>query len=665
MCVVRDFSRLSYSECDTKSKRKRYHCTNCHTQFFYSEDKLKFHRELCLKNEVQMCTMPKPGTILKFRNFRNMIFVPIAIYSDFECYQDVKHTPSGFGMYVKSIDDNIYKSRYISKTFKGDVAKEYINQVLEIREEIDRIPVKNMELTDDDTSYHMMENRCWICEDLIDESPTVTKKKDATEKKDISNTKVRDHCHFTGKYRGPAHSRCNLQLKRSKFVPFIFHNLKGYDSHFLVGAFRGLSEDIGGIPESGQKFKTLSLKKKSIKLDDGTTKYFSTVKFFDSFEFKKKGLCKLTKEIKDYPILDTEFPPGQAMDLKRKGVFPYEWFDTFGKLSHTKFPPHEAFRSRLMGFEENENGIIVGKNISKDEYEHGRSVFEKYCGDMGDYHNLYMKGDVALLADVFENFRRDAYNNFNLDPLNYITLASFAWDCVLKFTKVRLELLSDMDMYNFFDQGIRGGYSNCHKNYSKANHKYLPDFDPNNPSIFIVYWDINSMYASAMTKKLPYGNFKWLSESECDNIMDLISQGRHHEIPACTLMVNLKHDVKNIEMEKIFGMCPVIFEDKLCHTLYDKEDYIIHHRALKKHIDYGMVVTKVRRVISYEEKAWMKEYIEFCVEKRKEAKRNGVDSLVEFWKSMMNEPYGKTMENVRDRVKFELVSDREKIRKNF
>ena len=80
---------------DTKSKSKRLFCDNCYTQYFYSKDKLEFHREQCLKNEVQKCTMPKPGTILKFKNYKNMLFVPVVVYSDFECYQDTKHTPSG------------------------------------------------------------------------------------------------------------------------------------------------------------------------------------------------------------------------------------------------------------------------------------------------------------------------------------------------------------------------------------------------------------------------------------------------------------------------------------------------------------------------------------------------------------------------------------------
>ena len=168
-----------------------------------------------------------------------------------------------------------------------------------------------------------------------------------------------------------------------------------------------------------------------------------------------------------------------------------------------------------------------------------------------------------------------------------------------------------------------------------------------------------------MKNPLPHSNFRWFTECECEEIMDLITQGLHHEISPCVLMVDLKHDVKNIVNEKVFAMCPEFFEDKLCHTLFDKEKYIIHHRALKKYIDFGMIVTKIHTGITFDERPWIKEYIEFCVEKRKEAKRNGLDSLVEFWKSMMNEPYGKTMENVRNRVKFELVNDEEKHRKKF
>ena len=178
-----------------------------------------------------------------------------------------------------------------------------------------------------------------------------------------------------------------------------------------------------------------------------------------------------------------------------------------------------------------------------------------------------------------------------------------------------------------------------------------------------MYWDINSMYPTVMTNPMPVRNFRWFEDFETDEIMELIKHGKHHDIPPCTLRVDLSHDPKNIEMEKIFAMCPVFFDGKLCHTLHDKKNYIVHNRALKRYIDYGMIVTRVDTGIFYDEVDWMKDYIEYCVENRKIAKKNKIESLVQFWKDMMNQPYGKTMEDVRNRIDFRLVNSKEKLQK--
>ena len=166
-----------------------------------------------------------------------------------------------------------------------------------------------------------------------------------------------------------------------------------------------------------------------------------------------------------------------------------------------------------------------------------------------------------------------------------------------------------------------------------------------------------------MTKKLPVGNFRWFETDDTEKIMELIRDGKHHDIEPSTLRVDLSHDPKNIEMEKIFTMCPEFLKGKLSHTLFEKKNYIVHHRALKKYIDYGMKVMRVDTGIFYDEKDWMKGYMEYCVENRKIAKSNGVESLVQFWKDMMNQPYGKTIENVRNRIDFQLVNNKEKLQK--
>ena len=347
------------------------------------------------------------------------------------------------------------------------------------------------------------------------------------------------------------------------------------------------------------------------------------------------------------------FSSQDAEVLKRKGVFPYDWFDSYERLLHTELPPHSVFTSIL-----NNN-----KNISKSDYDYAKSVYDRFCKSFKDYHDLYMKTDVLLLADVMEQFREDSYKSFGLDPMHYVTSASFGWDCLLKFSKVELELLSDIDMYMFFENGKRGGYSNCHKNYSKANHKYLPDYDPDKPSVFIMYWDINSQYATVMCNPLPVSDFEWLTPDELKDIFELCKQGRHHEIQPCALSVNLRHNPENRDIEKIFTMCPDIFEDKLCHTLYDKINHILHHRALKYYLDKGMIPLGVNSGVKFKESPWIKSYIEFCVEKRKEAAANNIESLVQFWKDMMNQPYGKTMEDVRKHIDFKLVNNRKDLKK--
>ena len=149
-------------------------------------------------------------------------------------------------------------------------------------------------------------------------------------------------------------------------------------------------------------------------------------------------LADLVSNLKEFPMM-SKFFRSEIKILSRKGVFPYKWFDSFDKLYKTKFPPHSAFKSKL-----------AGENISELDYDFGQAVYEKFCKNIKDYHKLYLKTDVLLLADVVEQFRGICYNHFNLDPMNYFTSPGFAWDCLLKFSGVQQDALTDEDMYLFF-----------------------------------------------------------------------------------------------------------------------------------------------------------------------------------------------------------------------
>ena len=123
--------------------------------------------------------------------------------------------------------------------------------------------------------------------------------------------------------------------------------------------------------------------------------------------------------------------------------------------------------------------------------------------ETGDYHDHYLKKDVLLLADVFEKFIETFLKFHGLDPCHYFSSPELSWDAMLKMTKVKLEKISDYK-YLFTEKGIRRGISYIAKRHSKANNKYMRDYDPKKPSTFIIYLDVNNLYGCAMSEYLPY-----------------------------------------------------------------------------------------------------------------------------------------------------------------
>ena len=295
------------------------------------------------------------------------------------------------------------------------------------------------------------------------------------------------------------------------------------------------------------------------------------------------------------------------------------------------------------------------KEISDEDYEHAQKVFKDFaCKNLDDYTGLYVKTDTIQLADVMENLIDVCLEKYKLDPVHYVTAASLAMDGMLKVTGVEIELLTDPDMYLFFDEGIRGGVSLAMKRYSKANNKYTKNYDPKEISKYIVYNDKNGLYTSVLCGALPIGRFRWLTSEEVSEMME-----DHSKIRSCTLKVDLKypeklHDSHNdyplaVESVKVDGV------RKLIPNLYNKEKYVVHHGALRCYLKYGMKLTKNHAGISYEERDFMKKFIDINAEARKVAKND-------FYKRMSNSVFRKTMENVRNRSKIKIVNGRDEER---
>ena len=316
---------------------------------------------------------------------------------------------------------------------------------------------------------------------------------------ELGADRVRDHCHLTGKYRGAAHNECNLNYSFTGRIPVILHNLRGYDSHIIMQGLGKLkNKEISCIPNNTEKYISFSIDK----LD-----------FIDSLQFMNASLERLVSNLSKggedmFPTLQKHTEADKLPLLLRKGVYPYDYMASFEKFDEETLPPQECFYS-----------VLNDENISDADYDHAARVFDAFsCQNMGDYHDLYLKSDVLLLADVFENFRNVCLKAYNLDPCHFYTSPGLAWQACLKMAEVELELLTDPDMYLFVEEGLRGGISMISNRFNKANNPYVPDYDPDQETSYVMYPDANNLYGWAMSQPLPTGEFDWLTEEEISNL---------------------------------------------------------------------------------------------------------------------------------------------------
>ena len=253
-------------------------------------------------------------------------------------------------------------------------------------------------------------------------------------------------------------------------------------------------------------------------------------------------LEKLADNLATYPILEELFPEVWGVKdvnlLKKKGVYPYDYMDSFERFQEDALPPKEAFLS-----------LLTDEGVKDEDYVHAQNVWrEMGCQTLRDYHDVYLLTDVMLLADVFEQFRDKCYEVYGLDSAHYYTSPVLAWDAALKYTEVKLDTIADIDQHLFLGPGMRRGTSIITHRHAKANNPYLPDYDLSQPTSFIMYLDANNLYAWAMSHPLPVREFLWVPE---EDLMEInITQVADDAPEGYILEVDLKylkelHDLHN------------------------------------------------------------------------------------------------------------------------
>ena len=688
-CLIKDFNKFMHSQ--TNHNGRKHFCMYC-LQCLSSKEHLEKHKVDCIEiNGKQSIKMPAPGSKIAFRNYRRQLPAPFVIYADFEAItekvsqkksyteQYQKHTACGYGYKVVCFyDDNFSKP---IKIYRGEMAiHKFMNDMLAEVEYCEKVVdthfTKPLEMTDEDEESFQRAKECHICKkpyttiDLLERDQGkechICKKPYTT-----SDVRVRDHCHVTGKYRGSAHRDCNLNFQLTDKIPVVFHNLKGYDSHFIMQEIGNIVKKNAYFDEEGNKYE-MNINVIPCNME----KYMAFMLgrylvFIDSFQFMSSSLSNLVNNLpaEAFKYTGEVFQGEQLSLMTKKGVYPYDYMNSFEKFEDSRLPKKEDFFS-----------IMNNEHITDEEYQHAQNVWNEFgLSSMGEYHDLYLKSDILLLTDVFENFRKACQQYYELDPAHYFTTPGLSWDAMLKRTKTKLELMSDVDMFQFIEKGMRGGISYIANRYGKANNKYMENYNPEDATKYIVYLDANNLYGWAMSQYLPTGEFEWLTGEEVDlsKYDDESEKGLilevdleypeelhdlHNDYPLATEKIKVTEDMLSPYCREIAEKfrVKVGLVEKLVPTLSNKERYVLHYRNLQLYMSLGLKLTKIHRAIEFNQSPWLKPYIDFNTKKRAEAK-NSFEK--DFFKLMNNSVFGKTMENLRKRQDIKLVTDKEKLLK--
>ena len=640
--------------------KNKFPCDLC-LNTFGRQNLLDQHYELCRHNSPQQTVIPAKGDNITFKNFSNRLLQPVYGTLDFEACMHAQPGDNSVGVKTKRISEQVpcTYSLYVqdkdgkvlfheTRSSDTDLLKILFRSLDRIESKIYPKLNKYKRFLPTAAEEHSFQaaDKCYLCEGSFPDSDATV---DASNRKEFfQKRKCRDHCHYTGRYLGAAHNKCNLKRTWSQTIPIFVHNLQNYDSHFLLQGIKHSNKQIKGIPINTEKFKTLRI---------------GQISFIDSCSLLPCSLAELVNNLAKsnytFPALSRMVGSEQEKQLLlRKGVFPYEWAQSVAQMEATTFlPQRESFFSSL-----------TQQGISERDYEHAEQVFSFFkCKNMLDYCELYCQLDTVLLFEVMESFRSTIKENFGLDCTRYISAPQLAFDCMLSTLDEPIELMSDPDMILMCENNIRGGVSFVGERWVAAD----PEGNRN-----LVYIDANNLYGFAQQSPLPVGNYQWCTRDEVDRLgKEIHSKGLDDEI-GYILEVDLfypplvhdKHASMPLAAEKIGFTAKDLSpyskksvkilrgkaalkhykSEKLCTTLKNKRKYVCHYRSLQTFLRNGLKLDKIHKAFSFRQKRYMMPYIQKCTALRARSKSAFLKLL---YKLMCNSCYGRLLMSERNFTK--------------
>ena len=499
-----------------KEKGIRYICEHCYAYFSTKQGRQR-HEKSCKNQGKTIYIMPTRGEKIKFSMLRAMVKIPFVIYADFEailteqkgCKKGEKtelthsHMVCAFAAY-RVCTERKFCAEKPTMYLGPNALTKFFDYLQEERKAIFECIEKNqypIDMTSRSEMLFAAADRCEICR-MKFLNP---------------EEKYRDHDHLKKQdnYRAALCNTCNLtyaKLPAKPIIKVLFLNSCRYDMHFLI---QELSKRKTNIDQ--------------IRIIPKNTERFLMLKFFgfqvlDTYEFLPAPLASLVKNLKEQGLdkfihLKSIIKNcAKHIDmLCSKQFYPYEYAQSLDDYDLPGLPAREEFVDKLSG----------KGPISEAEYAHVKEVFSAMeCKTFGDYTKLYVQTDVLLLADVMEAHRSRTWKEFGLDPLHFLTASHLGWNAFLKTKNphVPLENLTDKEMYDFFQNAVRGGIAVVSKRYSKANHPLMKsEYDPKKTHNFILALDCVGLYSWTMCQPLPHSHFEWVNGLSQNEMKDMLT----------------------------------------------------------------------------------------------------------------------------------------------